>query len=366
MAESSNQDRTERATDRRRQLAREEGNIFKSPEVNSVAVLFAGILSIKYLAPAFYDVIQRYMRDIYQSSSTFTLTPESVKILVIKTLLWFLPVLAPIFLIVMAIGLASNIGQSGFVFSTKALMPKLDKLNPAKGIKNLFSLRSLVELLKGIPKIGLVSYVSWVIIKKQLDQFWLLAEATPLQLTSFIASLMFNLFIKVGLVMVALAAADFAYQKWNYEKSLRMTKQEVKDEFKQYENPEIKGRIRSIQRQTARRRMMAAVPTATVVVTNPTHIAVALKYEPKKKTDAPVIVAMGQRKVAEKIKEIARAHGVPVIENKPLARSLFESLRVGMQIPMIYYQAVAEIFAQVYRMKKMKIPTKFNNSYASR
>jgi flagellar biosynthetic protein FlhB len=365
MGEHSQQDRTERATDRRRQQAREEGNVFKSVEVNAVAILLAGIIALKYLMPAFYDITLRFMREIYQSIVTFTLTPESVKILVMKTLIWFLPVLAPIFLVLVVIGLAANIGQTGFIFSSKALMPRLDKLSPAKGIKNLLSLRSLVELLKGILKIGLVGYVSWIAVRKHLDEFWLLAEVTPQQLTIFIAKLMFDLFIKVGMVMVVLAAADYIYQRWNYEKNLRMTKQEVKDEFKQYENPEIKGRIRSVQRQVARRRMMAAVPTATVVVTNPTHIAVALKYEPKKRSDAPVIVAMGQRKVAEKIKEIARQHGVPVIENKPLARSLFESLRVGMQIPMVYYQAVAEIFAQVYRMKKMKIPTKFNSSYAS-
>jgi len=361
MGENSQQDKTERATDRRRQLAREEGNVFKSMEVNSVAVMFAGIIALKYLMPALYDILRRFMREIYQSAGMFTLTSESIRILVIKTLLWLLPVIAPIFLVIMAVALASNIGQSGFVFSSKALMPRLDKLDPFKGLKNLISLRSLVELLKGVLKIGLVGWVSWVIVKKRLDEFWLLAEVTPWQLTTFITELIFNLFVKVGLVMVVLAAADFAYQKWNYEKNLRMTKQEVKDEFKQYENPEIKGRIRSIQRQVARRRMMTAVPTATVVVTNPTHIAVALKYEPKQKTDAPVIVAMGQRKVAEKIKEIAREHGIPIIENKPLARSLFDSLRVGMQIPMVYYQAVAEIFAQVYRLKKMKIPTRFNS-----
>jgi len=158
--------------------------------------------------------------------------------------------------------------------------------------------------------------------------------------------------LKVAIVLLFIAGADYGYQRWQHLKNLRMTKQEVKDEYKEYENPQIKGRIRSMQRQLARRRMMAAVPSATVVVTNPTFIAVALKYEPKNKSDAPVVVAKGQRKIAEKIRAIAQEHDIPIIENKPLARSLYESVDVGMEIPTAFYQAVAEILVQVYKMKR--------------
>jgi len=252
----------------------------------------------------------------------------------------------------MAAGLGINFVQSGIVISAKSLTPRLNKINPLKGIKKLFSSRSLVELTKGILKMALVGWIGYAIIKKNLQDFWLLSGMEMGEIIGFMGRIMLEIYLKIGVLLIVLAAADYLYQKWSYEKNLRMTKQEVKDETKQYENPELKGRIRSVQRQIARRRMMAAVPKATVVVTNPTLIAVALRYSMQDKYGAPVVIAKGIRKIAERIREITRQNAVPIIENKPLARSLYDTMEVGQEIPEALYHAVAEILAQVFKMKQ--------------
>ncbi|RKY62150.1 MAG: flagellar biosynthesis protein FlhB [Candidatus Neomarinimicrobiota bacterium] len=352
MAEKPLQDRTEKATSRRRERAREEGNVARSQDLNSVTVLFAGVIALRFLMPQLASKITGFIRYVYGNFTAVSITPGSLQVQSLAVVQYFIPILALILLIIMFSGLGINIVQTGFILSAKALTPKLEKLNPLEGVKQLFSLRSVVELIKGVLKMVIVGIYGFVIIKKHLVEFLVLSNTTIAGIVTFIAGVMFEIFVKIGFLMIILGIADYFYQRWNYEKNLKMTKQEVKDEMKEQENPEIKGRIKSAQRQLARRRMMAAVPTATVVVTNPTHIAVALKYEFKNKTDAPEVVAKGQRKVAERIKEIARENGVPVIENKPLARTLFESLEIGMQIPAVFYQAVAEILAQVYKMKR--------------
>ena len=352
MAEKPLQDKTEKATPRRRDKAREEGNVARSQDLNSIAVLFAGIMALRFLMPQMVSKMTDFIRYTYGNFASTSITPNSLQGQSLAVVQYFIPVLALILLIIMFSGISINIVQTGFVFSAKSLTPKLDKLNPLEGIKRLFSLRSLVEMIKGILKMIIVGLYGLAIVKKHLLEFWALSNMSVAGILVFIVRVMFELFVKIGFVMIILGVADYIYQRWSYEKKLKMTKQEVKDEMKQQENPELKGRIKSVQRQLARRRMMAAIPSATVVVTNPTHIAVALKYEPKEKTDAPKIVAKGQRKIAERIKAIARENNVPVIENKPLARTLFETLEVGMQIPAVFYQAVAEILAQIYKMKR--------------
>lgn len=349
MAEQSTQDRTEQPTTRRIQKAREEGNVARSMDLNSVAVLIAGLLALQFGGSMMLQKMTTFIRMVYQNVSGIQITPMALPAQALHTTTLLIPILLPILGLIMIAGLGVNFAQIGFLFSTKSLEPNIGKLNPLKGIKNLFSLRSLVELIKGLLKMAIVGFAVYLILKKRLPDFWLLIYSSVAGILKLTGRIMFEIYAKVGLVLLALAMADFAYQRWQYKKNLRMTKQEVKDEAKEYENPEIKGRIRSMQRQLARKRMMTAVPSATVVVTNPTFIAVALKYEPLEKSDAPVIVAKGKRKVAEKIKAIARENNVPVIENKPLARSLYESLEVGMEIPGEFYQAVAEILVQVYK-----------------
>jgi len=360
MAEQPAQDRTEKATTHRRNKAVEEGSVARSMDVNSVAVLFAGILALQFTAWTLLDTLSRFTIETYRQAAMIEFNVASVVNQTIAVLMYFLPVIAPILLLIMLAGLGANYAQVGFVFAAKALMPKFDKLNPLKGMKNLFSIRSLAELIKGLFKTLIVGWIGYAVIKKHLPDFWILTNVTVGETLLFIARVMLEIYIKIGLALVVLAAADFIYQKWQYEKSIRMTKQEVKDESKQFENPEVKSRIRSVQRQMARRRMMAAVPSATVVVTNPTFIAIALRYEPKNKADAPKVIAKGKRKVAEKIREIAALHQVPIIENKTLARSLFDAVEVGMEIPFYFYEAVAEVIAQVYKMKKARIPLGVN------
>ncbi len=363
MAEYSSQDRTEQPTARRIEKAREEGNVARSLDLNSVAVLMAGLLALRFSGELILRELSNFIRAIYHNLSTINITPNSLPTLALHTMLVFVQIALPVLVLVMIAGLGANFAQVGFLFTFKPLVPKLERLDPFKGVKNLFSLRSLVEFFKGVLKMLLVSLVVFLVLKKRLYDFGKMIYSSIAGLLGLSANIMYELYLKVGITLLFIAVADFTYQKWQYQKNLRMTKQEVKDEIREYENPEIKGRIRSIQRSLARRRMMAAVPSATVVVTNPTFIAVALKYEPKKKSDAPIVVAKGKRKIAEKIKAIAIEYNVPVIENKPLARSLYDSLDVGMEIPAIYYQAVAEILVQVYKMKRDLNPLRGN--YAS-
>jgi flagellar biosynthetic protein FlhB len=259
--------------------------------------------------------------------------------------------IAPILGSILVAGVASNFMQSGVTFSLHAIQPKLEKMSPIAGLKRIFSVRSGVELFKSLLKLLIVGYVAYRTIVGEFEFFFELVNQDIGQILAFIGTLCLKLCIKVGAVFAVLAVLDFLYQKHEYEKNLRMTKQEVKEEFKQSEgDPLIKSRIRSIQRQMARRRMMKDVPTADVVITNPVHVAVALKYEPGKNS-APIVVAKGMRKVAEKIKEIARLHGVPIVEKPLLARMLFKSAQVGDEIPVNLYQVVAEILAHVYRMR---------------
>lgn len=351
------QERTEKATPRKRGKERSKGNVARSAELNSVAILFAGIFLLSILGKSLIDRTLRFMVEIYQASSFIEITDDSIINQVFFLLKYIGPLVGAFLLGVVITGLGINYLQIGYVFAKDALKPKFNKLNPVNGLKKLFSPQSLVELAKGLLKFIIVGYIAYSVLKKHTDEYLLLYNVTVTRALSFLGSVVFELTIKIAILLLILAVADFFYQRYMYEKRIMMTKQEVKDEWKDYEgDPRVKSRIRSMQLQMARRRMMSAVPEATVVVTNPVFIAVALKYEPVKRTDAPVVVAKGKRKIAEKIKKIAIENDVPVVENKPLARSLFETCEIGMEIPVALYQAVAEVLAYVYQIKKDKNP----------
>ncbi len=353
MPEKTAQDKTEQATPRRIEEARKEGNVARSMDVNSVTVLLFGIFAIKIFGENLLLGISEFMRGTYQTLSATYLTIESIPKQTQNGIGRIILILAPVLILIMVGGLAANLAQVGIGFSPKALKPKFSKISPAKGIKRIFSAKTLVELAKGIFKILIVGGVGYSVIKDHLPEYLELAGKTPWMIFSFITTILFEISIKIGVVLISLAGADYTWQKYEYKKNLKMTKQEVKDELKKFEgNPEIKSRIRSAQQSASRNRMMQAVPDATVVVTNPTNIAVALKYEPMEPSDAPKIVAMGQRKTAERIKVLATEAGVPIIEDKPLARTLYKNLEVGMEIPSVFYQAVAEILAQVFQMQR--------------
>jgi flagellar biosynthetic protein FlhB len=247
--------------------------------------------------------------------------------------------------------LAGNIAQIGFEIHTEPLAPKFSKLNPLAGLKRIFSLRGLVEMLKSLAKIAFIAVIAGSVVSGYLPQFPTLVRGDLGTIWDFTQTAAFQIMLYVCLAMMALAALDYAYQRWQHEQSLKMTKQEIKDERKQSEgDPQIKARIRSLQRQAAYHRMIAEVPLADVVITNPTHLAVALRFDPAEMA-APRVVAKGADHVAQRIRDIAREHGVPLVENPPLAQALHRMADVGDPIPVELYRAVAEVLAYVYRLK---------------
>jgi flagellar biosynthetic protein FlhB len=261
-------------------------------------------------------------------------------------------IIGPILIIIMVAGVLANVVQTGGLhFSLHPLKPKWSKLNPLKGFGRIFSKTSLVELFKSLFKISIVSVIAYQTINSHWDEIPVLMGYGVGQVLFFMGEVMVEIMIKVLLVMIFLAALDFSFQKYTYLENLRMTKQEVKDERKDLEgNPQIKQRIRSVQMEMMRRRMMAAVPEADVVVTNPTHFSIAIKYDTKIDA-APVVVAKGQNEIALRIREIAKESNVPLVEDKPLARTLYKTVDVGQLIPASLYKAVAEILAYVFKLK---------------
>jgi len=359
LAEQSGQDKTEQATPRRREDARDKGQVARSQDLNSVAVLLGGLVMLKMFGPRAIKGLVDFSVYIYRNLSTLEFTITSIPLQFYQYLNYIVGTFAIILIGIGAFPIISNLAQDKFRINIakKALEPKFNQLNPIEGFKKMFSMNSLVELIKGIFKFAIVGFVAYTVIKKYLDtnQFWAMYNSSVTELGSFFGKIFFEIGFKAAAVLLILGLADFGFQMYQNEKKMKMSKQEVKDERKQFEgNPEIKGRMRSIQRQLSRSRMMSDVPDATVVVTNPTYIAIAIKYEPQEKHDAPKIVAKGKRKVAERIREIAKENNIPIIENKPLARGLYEFVEIGMQIPFEFYQAVAEVLAKVYSLRKKR------------
>ena len=257
-------------------------------------------------------------------------------------------------LAILAAGVCAHVAQFGFLFTTESLTPKMSRLSPINGLKRLFSLRSLVELAKSVLKVVTVGTAAFILIRSELHVVPGLVLSSVVDILAFTGWVAFKICLGACGALIILAALDYAYQRWEHEKNLRMTKQEVKDEYKQTEgDPKVKARIRSIQLETARRRMMEAVPEADVVITNPTHLAVALRFDGTKMA-APCVVAKGAGHVAERIKQIAAEHGVPIVENRPLARTLIKTVDIGASIPAELYKAVAQILAYVYRLKGIR------------
>jgi flagellar biosynthetic protein FlhB len=241
------------------------------------------------------------------------------------------------------------------MFSAESVTPQFSKIDPLKGFKRLFALRSVIELLKNIFKMCIISIVAYVVIKGELDNMFPLMEQSTWAMMIYLGRICFKILLATTIVLLILAIMDYIYQRWEYEKSLRMTKQEIKDEYKNTEgDPLIKARIRRMQRDIARKRMMAEVPKADVVITNPTHLAIAIKYDAVKML-APIVVAKGANIIAEKIKEVAGENDVPIVENKPLAQVLYKMVDINEAIPEDLYRAVAEVLAFVYEQKQVKI-----------
>jgi flagellar biosynthetic protein FlhB len=351
MAEKGAQEKTEKPTARRRRKAREQGQVAKSMEISSVGVLLAGITSLWLFGGFFYDQIAGLMRHMFQSISSSHL--DYASLVDLSSMVWsqFLITVLPVWAAVSLVAIVMNLAQVGFLFAPKRIKPDLKKINPINGFKKFFSMRLLVDLMKNVGKLSVVGGVAFLTVRQEWENLPNLGSLPVSAIAIYILQVCFTIFWRTVLAMVILAILDWSYQKWDFEKNLKMSKQEIKDEFKQTEgDPQVKGRIRSIQREQAKKRMMNDVPQADVVITNPTHLAVALSYKVGQ-MDAPTVVAKGANKVAEKIKAIAKEHNIPIIEDKPLAQALYKAVEVGQSIPGDLYEAVATILAHVYRMK---------------
>ena len=348
-------EKTEDPTSRKLSKAREEGQVGKSVEIPSVFVLLAGATSL--YASAFY--IYKNLVSVFYFNFTFTKIPLLTDLEVVRLLAFHTQKIIftciPVMLAIVLVALISNFAQVGFAISWKSIEPKFSRLDPINGFKQKFSSRAIVEFTKTLIKVGVISMVAYYSIKGELGEISRLYDYSVGQILLFILKVSFWIFIKVCLIMIIVAFLDYAYQKWKFLDDQKMTKKEVKDETKQTEgDPLVKSRIRQLQHEAARKRMMAAVPQADVVVTNPTRLAVAIKYDGEN-MDAPTVLAKGAGPVAQNIKEIARQNDIPLVEDKQLARNLYSSVDIGGQVPMELYQSVAELLAYVYKLKGKKL-----------
>ncbi|EHI9273914.1 flagellar biosynthesis protein FlhB [Vibrio vulnificus] len=354
MAESDGQERTEEATPRRLQQAREKGQVARSKELASVSVLVIGAVSLMWfgesLAMALFKAMGRLFslsrEEIFDPSKLFDIASGALSAL-----------LLPLLLILFALFVAAAIGSAGvggISFSVEAATPKLSKMNPLSGIKRMFGLQSWVELIKSILKVALVTGVAIYLIQaSQEDLIQLSLDVYPQNIFHAL-DILLNFVLLISCSLLIVVAIDIPFQIWQHADQLKMTKQEVKDEYKDTEGkPEVKGRIRMLQREAAQRRMMADVPTADVIVTNPEHFSVALRY--KQNSDrAPVVVAKGTDHMAMKIREVAREHDISIVPAPPLARALYYSTELEQQIPDGLFTAVAQILAYVFQLKQYR------------
>jgi flagellar biosynthetic protein FlhB len=354
MAESDDSQKTEDPTGRKLQEARDQGQVAKSQEVNNVLMILALTLAVVVFGGGM-------ARDIVNMSLPFIETPDMVPTDIghLTTMGWKLLgmiLLAGAAPLVIALFAAFGAGylQFGLILSSEGLMPSLEKISPLAGLKRIFSMRSFSDFLKGLLKIVVVGAIVYVVVTPSVGDLHKLIGMEVGQLLGVIADLLKRLLFTVFAAMVVIALADVLYQRYEHIKGLRMSRQEIKDEMRESEgDPMIKGRLRQLRMERARKRMMAEVPKADVVVTNPTHYAVALKYDAQ--MASPKVVAKGVDKVAQKIREIAAENDVPVVENPPLARGLYAAVDIDQEITPEFYKAVAEVIGYIYRMKRRKL-----------
>jgi flagellar biosynthetic protein FlhB len=340
------------ASAQKKQRAREEGNVARSQDLSSALALFAALLGLVMCGGFMFDQIMQAGEHILGEAATLQLKDESLQQIVIQAIYFTAMASAPLMLVMLAAGVISNLGQVGFLFTTKPLAPDLNRLNPITGFGRLFSPRSVVELIKSIAKLSLIAYVVVAYLRDEVYTVILLMNLGPLDMLAPVIELVIGVWWRVAMVMLVLGVADFGYQWWQREQDLRMTMQEAKQEMKEMEgDPHIKRRVRQLQRQMAAQRMIAAVPEADVVITNPTHYAVALRYDAEN-MNAPIVVAKGMRLVAQKIRDIATEHRVPIVQKPALAREIFRQVEVNAPVPESLFVAVAEVLSFVFRIDK--------------
>ena len=354
MADDSDQEKTEEPSAHRLEEYRRKGEVASSKELTSVLVLSASLMTLGLSLVFIYEEMEGFVRWIATLDHATSFTEKSLKTIAHKTASTALICAAPVSLVALCVGVIANVSQVGFLFATEVLEWKPDRINPIQGIKKLFSARAAVEALKGVFKFIFVMAIVYGFLKDEFGTYSGFFHMDFFQSFLYGKSILVKLGFAIITGLLLIAIADFAYQKFSYKKKLMMTKEEAKRESKEQDgNPEVKQRIRSIQREMAQKRMIADIPTADAIITNPTHISIVLKYDSETMI-SPTIIGKGQDHLALRIREIAKEHDIPIIENVPLARALYKSVKVGESVPRQLYKAVAEVLAFVYKLKRKK------------
>jgi flagellar biosynthesis protein FlhB len=346
-------DRTEKPTAKRREEARKRGQVARRPDLSAAIAFLAAIVIFKVTASDMWDhATNLFKRNFQYASSTEPLTPDMLQNILTDAVVSLTLLTAPIILVSMIAGIASSFAQGGLTLSADALKPKMERLNPVNNLKKAFGLNGIVELLKGVLKLAGIVGICYGVLTIGISDAATLVGTPPAEIFTRVGSLVYDIALRAGAVIFLISVLDYGYGWYQHEKSLKMTKQEIRDEYKQQEgDPMVKSRRRSAARAAIQRQLQSTVPMAHVVVTNPTHFAVALRYD-REKDHAPIVVAKGADEIAKKIRELARDNDVSIIENPPLARTLYKKVDVGRAIPEELFKAVAELLAFVFRQRE--------------
>jgi flagellar biosynthetic protein FlhB len=354
MAEN-NFEKTEAPTPRRKQEARADGNVARSTDLTAAIMLLAGVLALNYLGTRLMETLGHTTRVLLQSAHLPNPTrADGLGESLYYSAYMFAVAIGPVVLAIAAVGLLTSLGQVGFLLTLKPLQPNFGKLSPIKGIGNLFSMRAGMRLAMSLMKVALIGVVAIWFVSRDMPAILHIAEMTTAQAFAASGTLVYGLALKLAILLLVMAIIDYSFQRWQHEQDLKMSKQDVKEEMKRMEgDPMVKQRRTRVARQLAMQRIAQAVPNADVVVTNPTHFSIALKYE-SGTMRAPKVIAKGADFMALRIRQIAIANGIPLVERKPLAQALYRSVEVGDEVPPEHYAAVAEILAYVYRLSGKK------------
>lgn len=348
-------DKTEKPTGKRLSEARNRGNVAKSRDLNTAVSCLGGSLAVYFSIHGIHGHTRQLLQELWGGGFQTAAEANLNHSLFIQIASHFFMMVAPVVMVLVAIAILVNFAQVKFLIAWETIKPNFARLNPLKGLSNFCSLRSLLELGKSILKLIIMAYVVYYVIQQHSILFLSLVRAEAVDVATVTGTLTFRILIYVGSIMLVISCLDLYYQHWQHRKDLMMSKQEVKEEHKQSEgNPQIKSRIRSVQRALWRQRMMAQVPKADLVITNPTHFAVALAYN--KTMVAPKLLAKGRDLIAQRIIKIARKHQIPIVPNPPLARALYHQVELDEQIPVTLYRAVAKVLAYVYQQRQHNNP----------
>jgi len=350
MAEETGAEKSLPASPRKIQRAREEGNVPKSQDLNSGISLLVALGGLYLFGPTMFDLLIDSGRFFIGNLDTLVPSQTPIQVLTFQVLYVLGWTVLPFALVMTLAGVASSLAQVGPLFTTKAIQPKLNRLNPITGLQRFVSVRALVEFLKSMAKLLIIGVIVWYTVRERMEEMLVLMEYTPMSLLGPVSAMIVAVWWRIAVAMIAIGLIDYAYQRWQTMRDLRMTAQEAKQEAKELEgDPQIKRRVRQLQREMATRRMMGDVPEADVVVTNPTHYAVALRYDAAN-MQSPVVTAKGARLLAQRIREIATEHAVPVVQRPELARTLYQHVEIGQDVPEDLFRVTAEVLAFVYRI----------------